>query len=315
LNNLYAYYNLKNRYEELRAMSDGHSIRGSITIPMIKELEIDLPPIFEQKEVANILSSLDDKIELNNQMNETLEELAQTLYKQWFIDFEFPNENGEPYKSSGGKMVETELGLIPEGWRVLSIDDIVQYNKRGYSPKYTENDIAEGIPVINQRCVRNHTIIEEAVRYHDNNIKEAPKDKYHNAWDVLINSMGVGTLGRVAISSISHNRIVHSVITILRANTNIILEPIFSYAMLLLEDTFTQMGEGSTGQTSLSNSYLGQIKVVVAPIKIQNKINDLITEIQKRIDSNYLENKTLAEIRDLLLPKLMSGEIRVPIKE
>jgi|BioPla2DNA2_1021312.scaffolds.fasta_scaffold79281_2 type I restriction enzyme S subunit len=127
--------------------------------------------------------------------------------------------------------------------------------------------------------------------------------------------MGVGTLGRVAVSSIQHNKIVHSVITILRPNTNKILNGIFAYAMLSFEDVFTSMGTGSTGQTSLSNKYLGKTKTVLAPLLIQKKLNKTLENIQIKIDKNHLENIKLRNIRDLLLPKLMSGEIRVPIKE
>src|SRR5690554_3946677 len=139
--------------------------RANLNMAILSAIKIDLPDLNTQKAIANILSSLDDKIELNNKINKNLEELAQTLYKHWFVDFEFPNEEGLPYKSSGGKMVESELGLIPEGWIVKTISDITTFNKRGYAPSYTENDEPTGIPVINQRCVRNHTIIEEAVRY------------------------------------------------------------------------------------------------------------------------------------------------------
>ena len=94
-------------------------IRGSD----LRKISIDLPSINTQKAIANILSSLDEKIELNNKINKNLETLAQTLYKQWFVDFEFPNDDGEPYKSSGGEMVESELGLIPKGWEVESIGE------------------------------------------------------------------------------------------------------------------------------------------------------------------------------------------------
>ena len=80
------------------------------------QLPLSLPPLKTQKAIAEILSSLDDKIELNNRINQNLEELARTIFKRWFVDFEFPNENGEPYQSSGGEMVPSELGVIPEGW-------------------------------------------------------------------------------------------------------------------------------------------------------------------------------------------------------
>src|SRR5699024_11080133 len=77
------------------------------------------------KTIAHILSTLDDKIEVNNQINKTLENMAQAIFKQWFVDFEFPNEDGEPYKSSGGEMVESELGMIPKGWEVKDLGEII----------------------------------------------------------------------------------------------------------------------------------------------------------------------------------------------
>ena len=90
----------------------------------VLSIRIDLPPIESQKEIAHILGTLDDKIEMNRKMNKTLEEIAQALFKHWFIDFEFPNEEGKPYKSSGGEMVDSELGLIPKGWGVGGIEDM-----------------------------------------------------------------------------------------------------------------------------------------------------------------------------------------------
>ncbi|MFH4259045.1 hypothetical protein WAJ21_21760, partial [Acinetobacter baumannii] len=80
--------------------------------------------IEEQKAITNILSSLDGKIETNNTINQKLEEIAQTIFKQWFVDFEFPNEEGKPYKANGGEMVESELGMIPEGWEIKILDDL-----------------------------------------------------------------------------------------------------------------------------------------------------------------------------------------------
>jgi len=89
---------------------------GHVTIKDLKRLNTYLPPLPEQHRIAEILSSLDDKIELNRKINKTLESIAQAIFKRWFVDFEFPSEKGKPYKSSGGKMVESELGMIPEGW-------------------------------------------------------------------------------------------------------------------------------------------------------------------------------------------------------
>ena len=94
--------------------------RASLNNDMISLLTITVPTLEEQENIANILSCLDEKIELNNEMNKTLEEMAQCIFKRWFVDFEFPNENGEPYKSSGGEMVDSELGMIPNGWEVVN---------------------------------------------------------------------------------------------------------------------------------------------------------------------------------------------------
>ena len=95
-----------------------------ITQDILKNIEIDLTSLEEQKRIADILTALDDKIELNNQMNQTLEEIASLLYKRWFVDFEFPDDKGNPYKSSGGEMVESELGMIPKGWEVKKLGEI-----------------------------------------------------------------------------------------------------------------------------------------------------------------------------------------------
>ena len=101
------------------------------------ELNIPLPQLNEQKAISKILSDLDKKIETNNKINKKLEEMAQAIFKQWFVDFEFPNEYGKPYKSSSGEMVESELGMIPKGWEVILLDEIVD-TFNGYSYKGKE---------------------------------------------------------------------------------------------------------------------------------------------------------------------------------
>ena len=122
INNRYLYYYLTSdkTLNYLQTIAEGRSgTFPQITFNELKIIEIDLPPIEEQEKIANILSSLDDKIELNNKMKKTLEEMAQSLFKRWFVDFEFPNEDGEPYKSSGGEMVDSELGMLD--WDILML--------------------------------------------------------------------------------------------------------------------------------------------------------------------------------------------------
>lgn len=115
----------------------GTSGRQRAQINVIQNININLPPLHEQKAIAKILSDLDEKIEINNRINKVLEEIAQTIFKRWFIDFEFPNENGEPYKSSGGEMVESELGPIPKGWDLVELGQFIEIIN-GYSYKSSE---------------------------------------------------------------------------------------------------------------------------------------------------------------------------------
>ena len=112
-----------------------------ITQDILKNIEIDLPSLEEQKRIADILTALDDKIELNNQMNQTLEEIASLLYKRWFVDFEFPDDKGNPYKSSGGEMVNSELGMIPKGWEVKELGEIIKFIKGKKPNKIKENKV------------------------------------------------------------------------------------------------------------------------------------------------------------------------------
>ena len=131
--NIFIYYLLKNNIDIIENHANGSTFK-EISGSVMKSLEFGIPSLREQKAIAHILSTLDDKIEVNNQINKTLENMAQAIFKQWFVDFEFPNENGEPYKSSGGEMVESELGTIPKGWEVVQFRDIFRFVK-GKKPK------------------------------------------------------------------------------------------------------------------------------------------------------------------------------------
>ena len=133
------------------------STQKALTIDTLSRFEISLPPLEEQKKIANILGTIDDKIEINRRINDNLEQQAQALFKSWFVDFEIPNEEGEPYKSSGGKMVESGLGLIPEGWRTGSI---YKYVKVIYGAPYKStlfNENKEGNPLIRIRDLKTFT--------------------------------------------------------------------------------------------------------------------------------------------------------------
>jgi len=143
----WAYYALLSC--DINTLDSGSAI-PSTSRDAFYNLDVYLPPLETQKEIAHILGTLDDKIELNRKMCKTLEEIAQTLFKHWFIDFEFPNEQGKPYKSSGGDMVDSELGPIPKGWRISPVAEIA--DKVGIGPFGSsikvETFVDYGMPVI-----------------------------------------------------------------------------------------------------------------------------------------------------------------------
>jgi type I restriction enzyme S subunit len=135
----YLYYLLNIQLNYFKEISQGSATKF-LTAVILKNLSLELPPVSEQKKIAAVLSCLDHKIENLRKQNETLEVMAQTLFKHWFVDFEFPNEDGKPYKSSGGEMVRSELGEIPAGWRVGELGDVadVKSSKRIFLSEYVE---------------------------------------------------------------------------------------------------------------------------------------------------------------------------------
>lgn len=133
---IYLYYLLKGHVQSLKKNTHG-SVFDTITRDTFASIEVSLPPLPVQKKIAAILSSLDDKIEINTRMNKVLEETARTLFHRWFVEFEFPNDEGKPYKSSGGRMIASEMGEIPEGWSVGSLRDLVTFS---YGKPLKENE-------------------------------------------------------------------------------------------------------------------------------------------------------------------------------
>jgi type I restriction enzyme S subunit len=147
----YLFYTLKTF--DLASLNVGSAV-PSLTTEVLNEVLVSLPDLPTQTAIAEILSSLDDKIEVNNKINQELENLAQTLFKRWFIDFEFPNENGEPYKSCGGEMVDSELGEIPRGWDIVKVQDLEHKLQTGTRPKGGVGGITKGVPSIGAESIK-----------------------------------------------------------------------------------------------------------------------------------------------------------------
>ncbi|GIQ65481.1 hypothetical protein PACILC2_40490 [Paenibacillus cisolokensis] len=174
------------------------SVQPKLSKANLNSIRILLPPILEQKGIANILRALDDKIELNNAINKNLEEMAQALFKRWFVDFEFPNENGEPYKSSGGEFEESELGLIPKGWRVGRATDIFDVQSGG-TPRTSTSEYWNGeIPFFTPKdCSNSSYVINTEKTITEDGLNNC-NSKLYKIDTVFITARG--TVGKVALA-------------------------------------------------------------------------------------------------------------------
>lgn len=298
------YLMCSNKYRnEVLASATGTTVKHSAPDRILK-FEFGLPSIEEQQKIANILSCLDDKIELNNEMNKTLEEMAQSLFKRWFVDFEFPNEDGEPYKSSGGEMVDSELGMIPKGWEVQCIGDIGNVITGKTPSAKVEGSYGYECNFITPRDITDSPIILNTERKLSsigiNNLKKNL---------VCKNSIGVScigsNLGEVYITG-------ENSITNQQINTVVLKEgKIYPYVYIYLKnmkEEFLNMAGGSAVPIINKTSFSG-INILMPDMYILNKFVQSTTCYFERIEENLKENESLIALRDNLLPKLMSGEI------
>lgn len=315
------------------------SAQGKLPLYNIKSLPVSVPPRPEQKAIAHVLGSLDDRIELNRQMNETLEAMAQALFKSWFVDFDPVIDNalasGKEIPAELSKKAQAraalgdkrrhlpeeiralfpdefthsdELGWIPKGWEVAPFGSITTELRRGISPKYIEEG---GVRVVNQRCIRNHEVDYSLARRNDEKQRKV-EGRFLEEGDLLINSTGVGTLGRMAQAHVlDEPTVVDSHVTIARADRSKYKPYTFARMMLSFEPYIEAMGEGSTGQTELSRKNLAQVQAIVPSHEIQRVAEEYFKDFFEKATFNLRNADALRLTRDTLLPKLLSGELRI----
>jgi type I restriction enzyme S subunit len=291
--------------------------RRAITKGHIESFRLPLPPLGEQRAIARILGALDDKIDLNRKMNATLEAMARALFKSWFVDFDPVRAKAEGRAPSGmdaetaklfpREFVASELGPIPKGWAVASLQSMSSYLSRGIGPAYLDDG---GVCVLNQKCVRGHRVDVRSARRHDVS-KKSIEGRLVRDLDILVNSTGVGTLGRVAqIWGLAEDTIVDSHVTVVRAADNV--DPWFlGVGIVEREPDIEALGEGSTGQTELSRVRLGGLLGLRPPEALQRRFGAAVSMHLRRVAANEREAQTLAGLRDQLLPRLLSGGLSV----
>jgi len=267
------------------------------------EVELPIPSIEKQQEIVREYNIIQNRIALNNQLISKLEETAQAIYKQWFVEFEFPDENGKPYKSNGGKMVWCEEleKEIPEGWKVSNLQELTSFLSRGITPKYTES---KGIIVINQKCIRSNAVDLTLSRKHNLDLKKVPEGKILIKHDILVNSTGTGTLGRVGLVKNANKKMtVDTHITIVRPSAK--TKPLYLwFAISGRTSDIEYLAEGSTGQTELSRENLGGMQVVLPSFDVQNKFSSIVENCINLSLSLESEILLLKDLKDLILAKM-----------
>lgn len=282
--------------------------RASLNNDMISLLTITVPTLEEQENIANILSCLDEKIELNNEMNKTLEEMAQCIFKRWFVDFEFPNENGEPYKSSGGEMVDSELGMIPKGWEVKKISELIEVKDGTHaSPKVSK----EGFPLVTSKHIKGDRIaIEDAKIISEKDYLEVNKRSKVDTGDILISM--IGTVGLTYFVQEEEINFAIKNIGLFKTSQNKTLSEYF-YLYLKSDNmkNYIEARLAGTTQKYISLGELRNIPVVLPNDSIIDKFKKVVGVLLDKRRLNIINNEELMITRDTLLPKLMNGEIMI----
>ncbi|PTF10062.1 restriction endonuclease subunit S [Staphylococcus equorum] len=274
------------------------STQPKLAITRIKDINIPIIDIKSQQKISNILSTIDEKITLNKNLIANLEELSQTLFKRWFVDFEFPDENGNPYKSSGGEMIDSELGEIPSDWKIIELKEVTEIIM-GQSPKSdTYNTQNEGIPLLNG-----------ATDFKNRNIKPTkyttdPK-KIGQLGDFVF---GVrATVGLV--TELDRDYAIGRGAGIARINTT---HKEWLYEILVKAFQYFENSISGSVYINVSSNDLKNSKVIYPSKEILDAYHKNLVSNFELVKSMKMQIKHLTELRDTLLPKLMSGELEIP---
>ena len=267
--------------------------------------EVNIPLPTEQKAIAAVLGSLDDKIELLREQNETLEALAQTLFKRWFIDFNFPDENGNPYKDSGGKMTPSELGEMPESWEIGSISLFANHIKNSVSPdKSPETRYRHySIPSFDDGM---KPVLEKG--------SEIKSNKYEViASSILVSKLNPSTPRIWQVQDVEENSICSTEFQVVRPQRGFFG---FVYGALMSSPVRREL-TGRAHGTSSSHQRVTPVEIFEGPFPVSGdrKLEEAFSQTTHGLLTKAVENRsqmqTLTRLRDTLLPKLMKGEIRV----
>ena len=295
VDNRYLLYYLQYIKPYLLSLSQGGATRNALTKKMLEDLDIKVPSKNVQNIIISVLSSLDDKIELNRRINENLEQQAQALFKSWFVDF-------EPFKD--GKFVDSELGKIPEGWKVIELQSMVTI-KRGGSPRPIQEYLSEiglrWLKISDATCNSSPFILE--IKEH---IKESGLNKtvlLNKGELVLSNSATPGIPKFLGVDSCIHDGWLYFPASSLSKE----------FLYLLFKEKRNELLSQGNGSVflNLKTEIIKSFKIALCSPDIISYFNNIIKSIFSKIFENSFEIDRLSKLRDTLLPRLMSGELEI----
>ena len=291
------YYTHSKPYYDWVSSFDTGATRGNINAKTYGDMEIELPSRKIQNRIVSILSSLDRKIELNNKINADLEEMAQAIFKNWFVDF-------EPFKD--GKFVVSELGMIPEGWKVGTLGEFCKCLLGG-TPSRSKEEYWNGeVNWINSGEINKFRILEASEKITELGLAKSATKLLPKKTTVL--AITGATLGQVSLLEID-TCANQSVIGVLE-NTEVPYEYIYPF----IKDRIEMLIQHQTGgaQQHINKDNVESLIFLLPTINVLEDYISLVSPMYKRIESQCFENLYLSLLRDTLLPRLMSGELEVP---
>ncbi|MCK6225207.1 restriction endonuclease subunit S [Staphylococcus hominis] len=312
----FLYYILLLNRQKLLQLSNG-SVFNNLKTDIVKNYIVDIPSIKKQDKILKIIGNIEDKLDTNNKLIANLEELSQTLFKRWFVDFEFPDKDGNPYKSSGGEMIDSELGKIPLNWSIKSIDEVADcqngyaFYKTGYSDSgYFVMDLGN-INTNSQYVTTNKD------KYINKKDIDQKKEKFLLKTNDLVMIMtdrtqAMNILGRTVRITIPDYFVLNQRMFRIRVYDKYLL----TYLQSLLNSEYTRQKFLSkslgSAQKYINTKHITKHEIILPnDVLLKKYYSSCENIILQSIELNE-ENSKLTLLRDTLLPKLMSGELEIP---
>jgi len=313
VDNNYLYYLLRLKIKEIEALGSGTTFK-EVSKTSLENYEIDIHDIAEQQKISNILNAIDDKIALNNKINQELEQMAKTLYDYWFVQFDFPDEKGRPYKSANGKMVYNEVlkREIPEGWEVGTLRDIckiirgVSYDKKVISDMYLKGFT----PIFRANNIDNGHINYDSLVYVPNDLINSSQIIRKNDVIMTMSSGSLNHLGKTYKSKTNMNCSYGAFCSKITPTDNYrhYLSSFLSSRSFQIYIKNMCLG---TNINNLNNDHIYSAPICIPNTSLLDSFNSIADTIFSEIGKNEQENIELVQVRDFLLPLLMNGQVSV----